>query len=146
MEYAAKPEKNEYYTYDKQGNILEKRIGNSIYKYTYGTANQLIEIEFPEGKREYFYDTAGYLLMEKLNGKIDVAYKYGYLDKVVEVNRKGKTTKFVYEGAIKTNRCERFTGKPYDEDLQAFVFTFRNYDEKNLPLAVVRSYRIPRRD
>ena len=35
VEYAASPEKNEYYTYDKQGNILEKRIGNSIYKYIY---------------------------------------------------------------------------------------------------------------
>lgn len=35
------------------------------------------------------------------------------------------------DGAIKTNRCARFTGKPYDEDLQAFVFPYRNYDEKS---------------
>ena len=34
------------------------------------------------------------------------------------------------DGTIKTNRCARFTGKPYDEDLQAFLFPFRNYDEK----------------
>ena len=98
VEYAARPEKNEYYAYDKQGNILEKRIGNSIYKYTYDTANQLMEMESPEGKREYFYDMAGRLVMEKFNGEIDVEYKYGYLDKVIEVNRNGKTTKFAYDG------------------------------------------------
>ena len=34
------------------------------------------------------------------------------------------------DGTIKANRCARFTGKPYDEDLQAFLFPFRNYDEK----------------
>lgn len=98
VEYAARPEKNEYYAYDKQGNILEKRIGNSIYKYTYDTANQLMEMESPKGKREYFYDRAGRLVSEKLNGKIDVEYKYGYLDKVIEVNRNGKITKFAYDG------------------------------------------------
>ena len=159
---------------------------------------------------------AGRLIEEKLNGKTDVKYTYGYLDKVTEVNRRGKITKFVYDGTgmlaskissdgkvenwmwdglalirrgkdihvnephisggvpivsrtsngiqyhesdflgttlwsidakgnvvsfqndtifgdgtIKTNRCARFTGKPYDEDLQAFVFPYRNYDEKS---------------
>ena len=214
VEYAARPEKNEYYAYDKQGNILEKRIGNSIYKYTYDTANQLMEMESPEGKREYFYDKAGRLVMEKFNGEIDVEYKYGYLDKVIEVDRNGKTTKFAYdgfgmlaqktfhdgstevwvwdglalirrgsdiyvnephisggvpilsktdegvryhehdflgttlwsmdtkgnlikdyqdttifgEGSIQKDRSARFTGKPYDEDLQAYVFPYRNYD------------------
>ena len=214
VEYAARPEKNEYYAYDKQGNILEKRIGNSIYKYTYDTANQLMEMESPEGKREYFYDMAGRLVMEKFNGEIDVEYKYGYLDKVIEVNRNGKTTKFAYdgfgmlaqktfhdgttevwvwdglalirrgsdiyvnephisggvpilsktdegvryhehdflgttlwsmdtkgnlvkdyqdttifgEGSIQKDRSARFTGKPYDEDLQAYVFPNRTYD------------------
>ena len=175
-----------------------------------------MEMESPEEKREYFYDMAGRLLMEKLNGEIDVEYKYGYLDKVIEVNRRGKITKFAYdgfgmlaqktfhdgstevwtwdrlalirrgsdiyvnephvsggvpilsktdegvryhehdflgttlwsmdtkgnlvkdyqdttifgEGSIQKDRSARFTGKPYDEDLQAFLFPFRNYDEK----------------
>ena len=55
-------------------------------------------MESHEGKREYFYDMAERLVMEKFNGEIDVEYKYGYLDKVIEVNRKGKTTKFAYDG------------------------------------------------
>ena len=214
VEYAAKPEKNEYYAYDKQGNIIEKRMGGKVYKYTYDTGNQLKEMSSPEGKREYFYDRAGRLVSEKLNGEIDVEYKYGYLDKVIEVNRRGKITKFAYdgfgmlaqktfhdgstevwvwdglalirrgsdiyvnephvsggvpilsktdegvryhehdflgttlwstdtkgnlvkdyqdttifgEGSIQKDRSARFTGKPYDEDLQAYVFPYRNYD------------------
>ncbi len=214
VEYAAKPEKNEYYAYDRQGNIIEKRMGDKVYKYTYDTGNQLKEMSSPEGKREYFYDRAGRLVSEKLNGEIDVEYKYGYLDKVIEVNRRGKITKFAYdgfgmlaqktfhdgstevwvwdglalirrgsdiyvnephvsggvpilsktdegvryhehdflgttlwstdtkgnlvkdyqdttifgEGSIQKDRSARFTGKPYDEDLQAYVFPYRNYD------------------
>ena len=214
VEYAAMPEKNEYYAYDKQGNIIEKRIGGNVYKYTYDTGNQLMEMESPYGKREYYYNHAGRLITEKLNGEIDVEYKYGYLDKVIEVNRRGKITKFAYdglgmlaqktfddgsteiwvwdglalicrgsdiyvnephvsggvpiisktaegvryhehdflgttlwstdtkgnivkdyqdttifgEGSIQKDRSARFTGKPYDEDLQAYVFPYRNYD------------------
>ena len=209
------PELNESYIYDKQGNILEKRVGDKTYTYKYDTANQLASMESPEGLREYVYDMAGRLIEEKLNGKTDVKYTYGYLDKVTEVNRRGNITKFVYDGVgmlaskissdgkvenwmwdglalirrgndihvnephisggvpivsktpngtqfhesdflgttlwsidtkgnvvsfqndtifgdgtIKTNRCARFTGKPYDGDLQAFLFPFRNYDEK----------------
>lgn len=207
------PKLNESYVYDKQGNILEKRVGDKVYTYKYDTANQLASMESTEGLREYVYDMAGRLIEEKLNGKIDVKYTYGYLDKVTEVNRSGKITKFVYDGTgmlaskissdgkvenwiwdglalirrgkdihvnephisggvpivsrtsdgtqfhesdflgttlwsidakgnvvsfqndtifgdgtIKTNRCARFTGKPYDEDLQAYVFPYRNYD------------------
>ncbi len=210
------PELNESYLYDKQGNILEKRVGDKVYTFKYDTANQLASMESVEGLREYVYDMAGRLIEEKLNGKTDVKYTYGYLDKVTEVNRRGKITKFVYDGTgmlaskissdgkvenwmwdglalirrgkdihvnephisggvpivsrtsngtqfhesdflgttlwsidtkgnvvsfqndtifgdgtIKTNRCARFTGKPYDEDLQAFVFPYRNYDEKS---------------
>ena len=32
------------------------------------------------------------------------------------------------EGSIQKDRSARFTGKPYDEDLQAYVFPYRNYD------------------
>lgn len=32
------------------------------------------------------------------------------------------------EGSIQQDRSARFTGKPYDADLQAYIFPFRNYD------------------
>ena len=68
------PELNESYVYDKQGNILEKRVGDKVYTYKYDTANQLALMESAEGLREYIYDMAGRLIEEKLNGKTDVKY------------------------------------------------------------------------
>ena len=32
------------------------------------------------------------------------------------------------EGDLQASRSARFTGKPYDEDMHAYVFPFRNYD------------------
>ena len=32
------------------------------------------------------------------------------------------------EGNLQASRSARFTGKPYDEDMHAYVFPFRNYD------------------
>ena len=60
------PELNESYVYDKQGNILEKRVGNKTYTFKYDTANQLASMESAEGLREYVYDMAGRLIEEKL--------------------------------------------------------------------------------
>ena len=57
-----------------------------------------MEMKSPEGKCEYFYDTVGRFIVEKFSGEIDVEYKYGYLDKVIEVNRGGKITKYAYDG------------------------------------------------
>ena len=37
-------------------------------------------------------------------------------------------TTIIGEGSIQKDRSARFTGKPYDEDLQAYVFPYRNYD------------------
>ena len=211
--YASNERANEFYTYDEQGNLAEKKIGEISCTYKYDKANQLTSFNGPEGERTYKYDKAGRLLEEYLNGELDVSYKYGYLDKVIEINRKGKVTKFKYdamgmliekilpdgqsekwvwdgialvargndiyvnephasggipiltktdkgvryhtsdilgttlwstdmkgnridsyadtsvfgEGSIQHDRAARFTGKPYDEDLQAFVFPYRNY-------------------
>ena len=62
------PELNESYVYDKQGNILEKRVGDKTYTYKYNTANQLASMESPEGLREYVYDTKDKLrLLPALN-------------------------------------------------------------------------------
>ena len=184
--------------------------------YEYDGANQLLSMKSAEGLRTFKYDKSGRLVEELLDGKTVASYKYGYLDKVTEVNRNGKITKFKYdgfgmlaqktfhdgktedwvwdgmalvmrgndiyvnephvsggtplltktdkgvryhtsdflgttlwstdirgkaldsyadtsvfgEGSIQQDRAARFTGKPYDEDLQAYVFPYRNYDPK----------------
>ena len=213
MEYANAPERNEFYSYDNRGNIQEKHIGAKTYTYSYDASNQLKSMASEDGVREYVYDEAGRLVEEKLNGETDVEYKYGYLDKVTEVIRKGKSVKYAYdgfgmltekrfedgtiekwvwdgialvrrgsdiyvnephvsggvpiltktaegvryhehdflgttlwssdlkgnitenyssttafgEGALSYSHATRFTGKPYDEDLHAYVFPYRNY-------------------
>ena len=37
------------------------------------------------------------------------------------------------KGSIPKDRSARFTGKPYDEDLQAYVFPYRNYYASGAP-------------
>ena len=39
VEYANAPERNEFYSYDNRGNILEKRIGSKTYIYSYDASN-----------------------------------------------------------------------------------------------------------
>ena len=214
VEYANAPERNEFYSYDNRGNILEKRIGAKTYTYSYDASNQLKSMASEDGVREYIYDEAGRLVEEKLNGETEVEYRYGYLDKVTEVIRNGKSVKYAYdgfgmltekrfedgtiekwvwdgialvrrgsdiyvnephvsggvpiltktaegvryhendylgttlwstdtkgnllsnysestvfgEGNLQASRSARFTGKPYDEDMHAYVFPFRNYN------------------
>ena len=214
VEYANAPERNEFYSYDNRGNILEKRIGAKTYIYSYDASNQLKSMASEDGVREYIYDEAGRLVEERLNGETDVEYKYGYLDKVTEVIRNGNSVKYAYdgfgmlaekrfedgsiekwvwdgialvrrgsdiyvnephvsggvpiltktaegvryhendylgttlwstdtkgnllsnysestvfgEGNLQASRSARFTGKPYDEDMHAYVFPFRNYN------------------
>ena len=214
VEYANAPERNEFYSYDNRGNIQEKHIGAKTYTYSYDASNQLKSMASEDGVREYIYDEAGRLVEEKLNGETEVEYKYGYLDKVTEVIRNGKSVKYAYdgfgmltekrfedgtiekwvwdglalvrrgsdiyvnephvsggvpiltktaegvryhendylgttlwstdtkgnllsnysestvfgEGSLQASRSARFTGKPYDGDMQAYVFPFRNYN------------------
>lgn len=211
--YIGKEKADEFYSYDERGNLAEKRIGEVVWTYEYDRANQVASMKTPEGTRTYKYDNAGRLLEEHLDGKLDASYKYGYLDKVIEINRNGAVTKFNYdgmgmlvekilpdgksekwvwdgialvargddvyvneahisggtpiltktdkgvryhtsdflgttlwssdtqgniidsyadtsvfgEGSVQNDRAARFTGKPYDADLQAFVFPYRNY-------------------
>ena len=98
VEYANAPERNEFYSYDNRGNILEKRIGAKTYIYSYDASNQLKSMASEDGVREYIYDEAGRLVEEKLNGETEVEYRYGYLDKVTEVIRNGKSVKYAYDG------------------------------------------------
>ncbi len=50
------------------------------------------------------------------------------MDTKGKVEKDYQDTTIFGEGSIQHDRSARFTGKPYDEDLQAYVFPFRNYD------------------
>ena len=64
------------------------------------------------------YSQIGYSHLRKGTTRIiDKSYNKDYQD-----------TTIFGEGSIQHDRSARFTGKPYDEDLQAYVFPYRNYD------------------
>ena len=87
----------EHYEYDGVGNLLLKVLNGARYTYTYDAAHQLKSMEAPDGLHTYDYDTAGRLIAEYLNGKAVVRYHYGYLDKVIAVERDGATTRYLYD-------------------------------------------------
>ncbi len=89
---------NERYRYDGSGNLVEKQLGERIYRMSYDGAHQLKSQEGPEGYRAFYYDGAGRLVRETLEGKTVAQYRYGYLDKVVEVTRNGERAEFFYDG------------------------------------------------
>jgi RHS repeat-associated protein len=195
---------------------VQKTIDGETYRLSYDTAHQLKSAEGSEGLREFTYDKAGRLVTEVLNGQPAGNYTYGYLDKVIAVERNGEVTRFDYDaqgmlvgkqlpdgsyehwvwdgmalvargeeryineghitgglplvsqtsegvqyhqhdhlgttvasystdgaiisayettvfgqGELEDSRSARFTGKPYDADLGAYVFPFRYYDPES---------------
>ena len=118
VEYALNSDKNEYYSYDVSGNITEKRIGNSIGSDIYVNEPHVsggvpIISKTSEGVRCHEHDFLGTTLWSSdLKGNITENYS--------------STTAFG-EGALSYSHATRFTGKPYDEDLHAYVFPYRNY-------------------
>ena len=119
VEYALNSDKNEYYSYDVSGNITEKRIGNSIGSDIYVNEPHVsggvpIISKTSEGVRYHEHDFLGTTLWSSdLNGNLAKTYS--------------DTTIFGV-GSIQKDVSARFTGKPYDSDLQAYVFPYRNYD------------------
>ena len=119
VEYALNSDKNEYYSYDASGNITEKRIGNSIGSDIYVNEPHVsggvpIISKTSEGVRYHEHDFLGTTLWSSdLNGNLAKTYS--------------DTTIFGV-GSIQKDVSARFTGKPYDSNLQAYVFPYRNYD------------------
>jgi YD repeat-containing protein len=102
VEVAGQPAKTERYAYDAAGNLVRKQLGDTLTTFEYDLANQLAK-KFENGVQTvYRYDEAGRLVSEWEQGKAPVTYAYGYLDKVLSVNRaeagaRPLTTKFLYD-------------------------------------------------
>lgn len=102
VEVVGQPAKTERYAYDPAGNLVRKQLGDKLTTFEYDLANQLAK-KFENGVQTiYRYDEAGRLVSEWQAGKDPVTYAYGYLDKVLSVNRaeagaRPLTTKFLYD-------------------------------------------------
>ena len=84
---------------------MRKQLGEKLTTFEYDLANQLAK-KFENGvQTTYRYDEAGRLVSEREDAKEPVVYTYGYLDKVMSVNRgtdaraRPLTTKFLYDAA-----------------------------------------------
>ncbi|CAN5871367.1 hypothetical protein BH11VER1_BH11VER1_32260 [soil metagenome] len=115
VECPAAPELAESYQYDQSGNVIERLSGGNLVKMTYDKANQLLSRERVEatppslgfhGKKgeltEFAYDKAGRMIQETFrlstnNSQLSTTrYTYGYLDKVLKVDRDGQSAQFHY--------------------------------------------------
>ncbi|WOO42396.1 RHS repeat-associated core domain-containing protein [Rubellicoccus peritrichatus] len=96
VKVAGRPDLSQAYAYDASGNLIEKAIGSQSTRMTYDKANQLVSRIDAAGITEFDYDGAGRLIRERIGNTTIVEYQYGYLDKVVSVNRNGHEARFHY--------------------------------------------------
>jgi RHS repeat-associated protein len=108
------------FTYDKKGNVSEKRVGDEVTHYFYDGDNRLIKVEYPDrtynefhydalGRRvrkrhrngrtvQYIYD--GHNLIQELDdrGQLIASYTYGLgIDRPISMTRTRKTYYYVYD-------------------------------------------------
>ena len=81
----------ELYAYDAAGNVLRKTVRGRTTTFAYDGANQLVSSECGDARTEYAYDAAGRLVREG-----NRTYRYGYLDKVLQVSEGDKTFTYAY--------------------------------------------------
>lgn len=89
------PKQTRLYRYDAAGNLVENRSSDKWLKMEYDAANQLVikKEAASEGEAEtlttFAYDTAGRMVRESHGGQVEREFTYGYLDKVLSVDRPG---------------------------------------------------------
>ncbi|WOO42394.1 RHS repeat-associated core domain-containing protein [Rubellicoccus peritrichatus] len=91
-----RPDLSQTYSYDASGNLIEKTVGGQSTRMSYDKANQLVNRMDPSGITEFDYDGAGRLIRERMGDTTIAEYQYGYLDKVISVNRNGHKARFHY--------------------------------------------------
>ena len=101
------PKQNRSYRYDGAGNLVENRSADRWIKMEYDDANQLVtkneaedgEKTVPETTR-FAYDVAGRMVSEMQGGRMERNFTYGYLDKVLSVDRPGNHhADYVYDAS-----------------------------------------------
>lgn len=100
---------NRRYAYDEAGNLIENRSPENWLTMEYDAANQLVvrrekrdaaNEAGTEQETHFAYDVAGRMTREVNNGRVDRSFTYGYLDKVMRVDRpEGRSAFYAYDAS-----------------------------------------------
>lgn len=145
------------YTYGYLDKVTAVERKGQTTRFRYNADGMLIEKQYPDGKIEkWSWDGLGlvargderYINEPHASGGTPVMsltskgvryHTSDYLgttlcstDAQGKVTDRYEGTAYGQGGGLQEDPSARFTGKPYDKDLGAFVFPFRNYDAKNV--------------
>ena len=86
------------YTYDGNGNRLEKQQLSGTTRYAYDALNQLVKAEYPTYGEELFYDRAGNRTCRRSAG-VEEVYAYDAGNHLTRLTRNGEDVSFQYDRA-----------------------------------------------
>ena len=106
---------SERYVYDVSGNIIEKKIGNSVTHYEY-QGNRLLKEIGKNGTTLFVNDATGRLSKKVINNGAQVENLYGFSDRLIEVTSEEGITELFY------NASGDLVGKTNGSDSETFIW------------------------
>ena len=86
------------YTYDGNGDRLEKLQKHGTTRYSYDNMRRLAKVEYPNATEELFYDKAGNRTKRLYNGAEEL-YQYDRRNRLTTYTRGGASTQYEYDNA-----------------------------------------------
>ena len=125
------------YTYDGNGNQLEKLQKYGTIKYSYDRMNRLQKVQYPNATEELFYDKAGNRTKRLYNGAEEL-YQYDRRNRLTTYTKGGVTSQFTYDKAgnlLKDDKA-KYTYDAFNRNTKVETFNgniqINRYDAEDL--------------
>ncbi len=125
------------YTYDGNGNQLEKLQKHGTIKYSYDRMNRLEKVQYPNATEELFYDKAGNRTKRLYNGAEEL-YQYDKRNRLTTYTKGGVTSQFTYDKAgnlLKDDKA-KYTYDAFNRNTKVETFNgniqINRYDAEDL--------------
>lgn len=125
------------YTYDGNGNQLEKLQKHGTIKYNYDRMNRLEKVQYPNATEELFYDKAGNRTKRLYNGAEEL-YQYDRRNRLTTYTKGGVTSQFTYDKAgnlLKDDKA-KYTYDAFNRNTKVETFNgniqINRYDAEDL--------------